>query len=172
MLSISLKHFFLIEIIFVLIILVKSSQYENQNIDTLAQKYLDAERNLWHLVRSTNLYDNDNTLIHIYETHEEFLGKYFSETGIFDRLLSEPRIQYLDENRLMERHAWKIVDSIKYINITALNCYRFLNHRQYDHLPNLLEDIFDGMPKMISTLRRHGNYDFWTFVKNVNQKGK
>lgn len=165
------KCIFVIGTVFVNTIVANGPQYQSESIDTLAQKYLDVERDLWLLVRSTDLYDNDNTLIHLYETHEDFLGRYFSETGIFDRLLTEQRLQILEENRIMERHTWHMVDSIKYINVTALNTYRFLNHRQYDQMAHMTEEICEIMPKMIGTLRRYVTKQFWSYVRfvSVNQ---
>lgn len=149
----------------------KGSHHESDNIDTLAQAYLDTERNLWLLVRSTNLYDNDNTLIHLYETHEDFLAKHFAETGMFDRLLREPRIQMMEDNRTMERHIWHMVESITYINKTASKVQRHLNRRQYDDIPNIVKDeIFDIMPKTIATLRQFVNKSFWSFVRFVSMR--
>lgn len=162
---------FVIGIVFVIIIVAKGSHHQSDNIDALAQSYLDTEHNLWLLVRSTNLYDNDNTLIHLYETHEDFLAKDFTETGMFDRLLREPRIQKLEENRLMERHTWHMVESITYINKTAANVQRHLNRRQYDEIPNIIKDeIFDIIPKTLGTLQQLVDKQFWSFVRFVSMR--
>lgn len=154
--------------VFVIATVTKGWQHETVNIDAMVQAYLDAERNLWLLVRSTNVYDNDNTLIHLYETHEELLGKRFGETGIFDRLLTEQRFQYVEENRVMERRTWHMVESIKYINITAMNAHRLLRHRQYDRMAPELADIIELMPKMIDTLRQYVTKQFWSYVRFVS----
>lgn len=134
--------------------------------DILVQDYLNVEKNLWHLVRSTNVHSNDDSLLHIYEAHERFLGSNFGETGIFDALSKEERT-ITDENRIMERHIWRIVDSLQHINITALNTQRILSHNQYEYLPNMMKDIAQNMPKMLETLCKYTDTDFWMFVKNV-----
>lgn len=162
--------------IFAIILLIygkhsECSHHTIQTIDALAQNYLNAERNLWHLVHLTELNNNDDALLHIYETHEEFLDKHFGETGIFDSLgkqqQQQPRNEKYDDQRIMERHAGRMIDSIDYINITALNTYRFLNHRQFDQLPSLIEDILENMPRTVSTLGRYADFNFWIFVRNV-----
>lgn len=52
-------------------------------IDSLVQDYLNAETNLWHLVRSTNVNSNNNvdTLLHIYVAQNTFLNADFDEDG-------------------------------------------------------------------------------------------
>lgn len=153
-------------------------QNSSVHIDTLAQNYLMAERNLWHLVRSSDVYTSNMSLSHVYDTHEEYLGRHFGETGIFDKLSKQPSLeerqhqrrnqQKSDWQRKMERHVFRIIDSIQYINITALNTYRFLNHRQYDNLPHLIDDILENVPNMVFTVRKYADFDFWAFIKNVN----
>lgn len=144
-----------------------------QTIDTLVHNYLKSEQHLWHLVHSTDIHNNDATLSHIYDTHGEYLSKHFGETGIFDGLVKQQQQQShhekYDEQRIMERHTQRIVDSIEYINITALNTYRFLNHQQFEQLPKLIDDILENMPKSISTLGRNADFNFWTYVRNVNR---
>lgn len=162
------KCAFVIGMICVIGVVAGGSQHDTVNVDALAQTYLDAERNLWLLVRSTNVYDNDNALIHLYDTHEELLAKRFGETGIFDRLLTEQRFQYVEENRIMERRTWHMVESIKYINITAKSAQRLLIHRQYDRLPTEMADILEIMPKMIGTLRQYVTKQFWSYVRFVS----
>lgn len=142
------------------------SQSVGNAIDGLVQDYLNAEENLWHLVRSTNVHNNDDALVFIYEAHERFLGNNFSEPGIFDALSKQERT-ISDENRIMERHIWRIVDSIQHINITVLNTQRILSHNQYEYLPNMMKDIAQNMPKMIATLCKFTDTNFWMFVKNV-----
>lgn len=162
---------YIFSVLFILFIDFCGCSQHIQTVDTLAQSYLNVERNLWHLVHSTDIQNNDNTLLHIYDAHDEFLGKHFGETGIFDNLAREqqqqPRHDKHDAQRIMERHTWRMIDSIQYINATALNTYRFLNHRQFEHLPSLVEDILENMPKTVATLGRYADYNFWAFVKNV-----
>ncbi|XP_031621011.1 uncharacterized protein LOC116339330 [Contarinia nasturtii] len=138
-------------------------------IDALVQDYLNAEKNLWHLVRSTtNLYKNDDTLAHIYETHEFFMAMNFNEIGRFDTLSKQER-NISHENRIMERHLWRIVDAVQHINITALNTQRILSHNQYEYLPNIMKDIAQNMPKMLATLCKYTDTKFWLFIKNNSQ---
>lgn len=136
-------------------------------IDGLVQDYLNTEKNLWHLVRTTNVQNTDNSLLHIYEAHAGFLGNNFGEIGIIDAMSKQQR-NISDENRIMERHIWRIVDGIQHINITALNIQRILSHNQYEYLPNVMRDIVQNMPNMIATLCKYIDSKFWTFVKNVN----
>lgn len=161
-----------------LIALVKQSKCSTQQpsiqtIDTLVQNYLKSEQHLWHLVHSTDIHNNDATFSHIYDTHEEYLSKHFGETGIFDGLVQQQHQQShhekYDEQRIMERHTQRIVDSIEYINITALNTFRFLNHQQFEQLPKLIDDILENMPKSISAVGRYADFHFWTYVRNVNR---
>lgn len=161
-----------------LIALVKQSKCSTeqpsiQTIDTLVHNYLKSEQHLWHLVHSTDIHNNDATLSHIYNTHDEYLSKHFGETGIFNDLVKQQQQQShhqkYDEQRIMERNTQRIIDSIEYINITALNTYRFLNHQQFEQLPKLIDDILENMPKSISALGRYADFSFWTYVKNVNR---
>ncbi|XP_055324718.1 uncharacterized protein LOC129579094 [Sitodiplosis mosellana] len=69
----------------------------------------------------------------------------------------------------MERHIWRIVDSIQHINITALNTQRILSHNQYEYLPNMMKDIAQNMPKMVATLCKYTDMAFWMFIKNNSQ---
>lgn len=138
------------------------------DIDGFIQDYLDVEKNLWHLVRTTNVQNNDNSLLHIYEEHAGFLGNNFGETGIIDALSKQQR-NITDENRMMERHIRHIIDGIQHINITALNTQRILNNNQYEYLPNVMRDIEQNMPNMIATLCKYIDSKFWSFIKNVNR---
>lgn len=151
---------------FVKILLCSQCVVVGSGIDGSVEDYLNVEKNLWHLVRSTNVHNNDDTLVHIYEAHEKFLNSNFFETGIMDALSKQERT-ISDENRIIERHIWRIVDSIQHINITALNTQRILSHNQYEYLPNMMKDIAENMPKLIATLCKYTDTDFWMFVKNV-----
>lgn len=136
---------------------------QTRNIDTFTQDYLIAERNLWRLIHSTDMYNRYSTLSHIYKTHQEYLGKDFGENGIFERLVNKWQHKDPDVN------VWKITDGIQNINVTALNVYRSLDHQNYDVLPLLIEDIASNVPNNISTIVKLINYEFWVFVKNVRK---
>lgn len=161
-------------------------QNATEPIDTMAQNYLSAEQNLWHLVQTTSPSNNEYSMLYVYETHEEFLGKTLSETDIFDELSKQRRQhQYQpyhhhqqhqsnrknswDEPRIMERHLSRVADNIESINKTALKIYRFLSHHQYENLPSLVEDVVENIPKMISTVCKYVDGDFWTFLRNVGK---
>lgn len=136
-------------------------------IDSLVQDYLNAEKNLWHLVRSTNVNNNnDDTLLHIYVAHTAFFNSDFGEDGSFDALAKQERF-ISDENRKMERHVGRIIDTIQHINITVLNAQRLLNQNEYEYLPLVMKDIAENIPKMIATLYEYIEPDFWNFIKNV-----
>lgn len=157
----------IVVIVFVNVVLVL--QPVASAIDVLVQDYLNAEKNLWHLVRSTNEHNNDDALAHIYETHEYFLAMNFNEIGQFDALSKQER-KISDENRIIERHLRRIVNGIQHINVTTLNTQRILSNKQYEYLPNMMKDITQNMPKMIGTLCKYTDTNFWLFVKNVKKK--
>lgn len=135
-------------------------------VDGLVQDYLNEEKNLWHLVRSTNVNSNDDSLLHIYETHRHILSMEFGETGAFDAFSKQDRT-ILAENRVMERHIMRVTDSMHHINITTLNTLRILDNSHYEEMPNLMKDVLRNMPKLISTLNKYINSEFWIFLKNV-----
>lgn len=137
-------------------------------IDSLVQDYLNAEKNLWHLVRSTNVNsnNNDDTLLHIYIAYNAFLNGDFGEDGSFDALSKQQRF-ISDENRQIERHVGRIIDSIHHINVTVLNARRLFDRNQYEYLPLLMTDIAENIPKMTAMLAKCIEPDFWHFIKNV-----
>lgn len=141
------------------------------SIDILTQNYLSSERNLWHLVYSTYSHDDDDTLLHVYDTHEEFLGKHFGEMGIFDKLLKQQQNQSIhdkdDEQRRMERHTVRMADNLRYINVTTSNAYQHLNHRQFEQLSIIINEVLENMPKAIATLGKFADFNFWIYVRNV-----
>lgn len=52
-----------------------------------ALDYLNSEKNLWHFVRSTNVNNNNDSVLCIYERHEQHLGNNFCETSVSEALM-------------------------------------------------------------------------------------
>lgn len=133
------------------------------NVDNISQDYIIAEKNLWRLIHSTS-YDNRlETLNHIYVTHVEQFEKVSGVYGIFEQFLSD---QSQDEISAEKR---SLIDSVMDINATALNIYRILDHKNYETLPHLVDDILENTRQSMALISKAIDRDFWTWTLQVNK---
>lgn len=70
-----------------------------------ALDYLNSEKNLWHFMRSTNVNNNNDSVLCIYERHEQHLGNNFCETSVSEA--------FSQELHFMEWFIWCFIDDIR-----------------------------------------------------------
>lgn len=137
-----------------------------QDIDSLRQDYLAAEENLWHLIRSTNDNNQFTTLGQIYDIHESYLAKRFSETGQFERFFNQLQINSNDLPLYTRSYA-EMINDIRHINFTTNNVYQLLYHNQNERLPRIVEDIKYQFPDIMHKITKNVDENFWMFIKTV-----
>lgn len=137
-----------------LIAFVKFSLFlhpDEAHIDGLVQDYLNQETNLWHSVRTTNVNNTDNSVLHIYQMNEQFLGPIiFVKRPFSIQCIVTKTTRYgSNENRAMERFVLQIIDDIHHVKISAKNTRRILNQDLYEQLSNTLTSILLNTPKFL-----------------------
>ena len=129
-----------------------------EHIDEITIEYMQTERSLWNLLRSSQ---TSTTLSQIYQRHEKFLGKDFGEFGIFQAMRFR-------SNPIFSKTLRIVSDNINSINKTATNGYNLLRHNSLEDLSAYSMDVIGHIETSVYRIFELTiDANFWASVKMV-----